>query len=383
MERSRLCAQVQGEVKGLTSDIDIGRVIKKDEPLITLDIPAIRAELANKEAQLTLAKNLLAQANEALKVATQDVEEAKAMQARYKADLDFRELALKRVRSLAQSGAVQPQLKEESELQRNASKASYEASQVTVQSKRARLQAAEAELRVAGSRIKVAEADVALLTTRVGFATIKAPFDGIITRRWVDNGAIIRDPTMPLLTVMRTDMVRVVIDVPERYVPFVRAAAGPAPSAAGGPNKVRLQVQSYQGEETVTRLAAAVNDVTRLMRAEVHIKNGANFLLRPGMTGTARLVINEGKTKQMTLPTTALVRVGEEVRVYYLDQLTKDDPPRGTVRSAVVTLGQDDGKIVEIRTGLTGNELVIAKGNGVVREGEEVFAAKARERTSP
>src|SRR4051812_24225252 len=78
MERSRLCAQVQGEVKGLTADIDIGRVIRKDEELLTLDIPAIKAEQASKHAQLAQARNLLEQAKEARKVATQEVAEARA-----------------------------------------------------------------------------------------------------------------------------------------------------------------------------------------------------------------------------------------------------------------------------------------------------------------
>src|SRR5881227_2215560 len=61
MERSRLCAQVQGEVKGLTADIDIGRVITKGEPLVTLDIPGIKAEQQSAAAKLAQARNLLEQ----------------------------------------------------------------------------------------------------------------------------------------------------------------------------------------------------------------------------------------------------------------------------------------------------------------------------------
>jgi RND family efflux transporter MFP subunit len=376
MERARLCAQVQGEVRDLSASIDIGRPITKDEPLITLDIPAIRAEQASKQALLVQAKNLLDQAGEAKKVAAKDVEEAKAQVARWRADLDFRELALKRVRTLTDSGAVQAQMRDESQLQRNSARAAWEAARATVQSKEARLQAAEVEVRVASSRVSVAQADVKLLDTRVEFATIRAPFDGIITRRWVDNGAIIRDPTMPLLTVMRTDQMRVVMDVPERYVPYIRAAQGLSP--AGRPNRVRLRIHNYHGDEPITRLAAAVHPVTRLMRAEVHVKNDRDFRLRPGMTGTATVVLSEGQTRRLTVPATSLVRVGDEVRVYYLDQLTTDDPPQGKVKSAVVTLGLDDGKTVEVCSGLSGKELVIAKGNGVVREGEQAIAVKAR-----
>src|SRR5262245_31386220 len=52
MERARLCAQVQGEVKDLPADIDIGRPIVKNEVLVTLDIPAIKAEQSSKHAVL-------------------------------------------------------------------------------------------------------------------------------------------------------------------------------------------------------------------------------------------------------------------------------------------------------------------------------------------
>src|SRR5262249_48516473 len=157
----------------------------------------VKAEQENKKALLAQAENQLDLAKEAKKVAEQEVKEAEAQVTRYKADLTFRETALRRVRRLAEKSTIQPQLVEESELQRDSSKAAYDASRVTVQSKKAKLKAAEVELRVASSRIKVAEADVKLLKTKVGFATIKAPFDGVITRRMVHNGDIIKDPGTP------------------------------------------------------------------------------------------------------------------------------------------------------------------------------------------
>src|SRR5689334_7200361 len=58
LEKAQLCAQVQGEVKDLSASIDIGRVIKKGEELLTLDIPAIKAEQENKKALLAQAINL-------------------------------------------------------------------------------------------------------------------------------------------------------------------------------------------------------------------------------------------------------------------------------------------------------------------------------------
>lgn len=378
MEKAQLCAQVPGEVKDMDAKIDIGRPIKKGEALLTLDIPAVRAEQENKQALLTQAHKARDQAEEALNVAKKEVQEAKAQVLRWEADLKFREAQLRRGRKLAERNTIQPQLVEEYQLQRDAAQAAVEAARTTVLTKQAKVKAAEVEMKVAASKIKVAEADVKLADAKVGFATIRAPFDGIITRRLVDNGAVIKDPGTPLLVVMRTDMVRVLIDIPERYVRMIRAAESKSPE--GEPNRVRVNIQGYETEGRITRLASALDEMSRLMRAEIHIKNDEQLHLRANMTGTATVVLEEAKTKHYNVPSTALVRMGDEIRVYYLDELTKDDPPRGKVHMKVVEIGLDDGKTVEIKKGLSGDELVIAKGNGVVRQGETAIAVKARER---
>ncbi len=377
MEKTRLAAQVAGEVKEMSQDVDIGRVIKKDEPLLVLDVPAVRAELASKEALLLQAGTVRDQARQALVVAAREVDEARAQLARYEADLTFRDTQLRRNRELGRRNAIQPQLVEESELQRNTSKATLDAAKVTVLTKKAKLEAAEVDLKVAESRIKVAEADVKQLQTRINFATIRAPFDGIITRRWVNNGDVIKDPGTPLLTVMRTDTYRVVLDIPERYVPLVRAEQGK--SLPGEANRVRLNVQGYQLEARLTRLATAVEMTTRLMRAEIHVANTGTVHLRSGMTGTAVLVLDEAQDRKLTVPSTALVRDGDQVFVYLVDGVTGDQPPRGQVKQVAVEVGLDDGKTAEIVKGLAGNELVVAKGNGMVRPGEAVVPVEARE----
>jgi RND family efflux transporter MFP subunit len=378
LEKAPLCAQVQGEVKDLSASIDIGRVIKKGEELLTLDIPAIRAEQENKKALLAQAINLRNQAVETLNVAKKEVDEAKAQVDRYRADLTFRETQLRRVRKLADRNAIQPQLVEESELQRDSSKSALDAAKATVLTKVAKVKAAEVEQKVAASRVKVAEADVKLVNAKIDFATIKAPFDGIITRRWVDNGAVIKDPGTPLLTVVRTDVVRVIIDIPERYVPAIRATRSKSPH--GQANLVELDIQKYKGTGRITRLASNIDDMSRLMRAEIHVKNSKDLILRGGMTGTATVFLDKKDTQKLTIPSTALVRVGDEIRVYYIDDLTEQDPPRGKVKMVKVHIGEDDGTQVEVLSGLPRKVKVIAKGNGVVRQGETAIPVAARER---
>src|SRR5438876_621618 len=118
-----------------------------------------------------------------------------------------------------------------------------------------------------------------------------APCDGVITKRWVDRGATIKDQSMPLLTVMRTNVVRVLLDIPERDVPLVNATEqNPNPDGKG--DLVELHVPALR--ETVgdkgftgyiTRHSSVLDPQTRTMRVEVHLDNKEGHL-RPGMYGT-------------------------------------------------------------------------------------------------
>jgi RND family efflux transporter MFP subunit len=381
MEKADLCAQVRGFVAELAPDIDIGRRITKGETLIALDVPDLLAEKENKKAVYKQALNLREQAAEAYQVAAKEIVEAEAQEKKYQADVEFRELEHQRKVRLVTEGTLQKQLAEESLLALNSSRAAQKAAQALIDTKKARLKAAEVETKVAESRVLVARTDLERVEATLGFAVIKAPFDGVITKRWVDRGATIKDPGMPLLTVMRDDQMRLILDVPERDVAYVRADAGA--SAAQRGNLVELRVpalkevalkQDFRG--TVTLKATSLDPVTRTMRVEVHLPNKEHYL-RPQMTGTARMTLEERKNV-LTVPSSALVRLGERMVVYRVKDLT-GNPQRGVVERVVVDLGLDDGKLVEIQGGgLTTRDLIITKGNGVVRAGDTVIPVPAR-----
>jgi RND family efflux transporter MFP subunit len=386
MEKAELCAQVRGSVKTIAADIDLGRAIKEGEVLITLDIPDLRAELDNKKSSLELTRNLRDQAEQARKVAEQEVKEAEAQIKKYAADVEYTSSQYERMYALSKNGTVQPQLAEEAKLKRDASQAALQVGQTQILTKKARLDAAVVETQVADSRIKVAEAEVARLAAQVSFATISAPFDGVITKRWVDRGAVIKDPGMPLLTVMRTDVVRVIVDVPERDVPHLRVTGKPSAEEKGNQADLRfpalqealptVQFKGVDGDvPRVTLLASALDPMSRTMRTEIHLDNKAGHL-RPQMTGMVKLQLGR-RDHALTIPSSALVRVGNKLEVYHVAN-PSGTPPRGVVQRAEVELGLDDGRFVEIRKGLTGRELIIVKGNGVVRVGDTAIAVPAR-----
>jgi RND family efflux transporter MFP subunit len=372
-QKTDVCAQVRGVIKEIPPYIDIGFEVKEGQKLLEVFVPELRAELEHKRALLEQARNMRQQADEAAKVATQEVKEARAQDKKYRADFEFRQLQYQRVAGLVQKQTVQPQLAEESRLQLATSQAALFAGQEQVLAKEARAEAAQVEIKVADSRIKVAESEVARLTALVDFAEVKAPFQGVITKRWVDAGASVKDASMPLLTVVETDVVRVLVDVPERDVPFLRAGTNGNPALLFVPALAIKVPQGFNG--SVSRTAGALDPATRTMRVEIHLKNLAGDL-RPQMTGKATVILDK-RDNMLTVPSTALVRVENKLFVKCLDH-AEGSPPKGLVKRVQVEIGLDDGRRVEIRAGLTGDEWVVAKSNSAVRVGEWAVAVPER-----
>lgn len=373
-QKADLCARVPGVVTLMAENVDIGRAVKENEELLKLDVPELNAQLKHKEAMLAQTRKQKILAEASLIVANKEVDEAQKQEKRYAAELSFRKLEHERVTELVRRNALQPERSQETQKQLDVADAAVFAAQALTATRQAKVKAVEAELQVALSRIEVATAEVNNLNALVGLATIRAPFNGVITKRWVDKGATIKDAGAPLLTVMETDRVRVLIDVPERHVPLVSALAkNPNPDL----ESIVVTIPSLRDKEhsgrfpgSITRVSSALDLNTRTMRSEIHLDNKKGYL-RPGMFGTARILAD--RSYVLTIPSTALVRRGEDVEVYYVDN-PKGDPPQGVVQSQKVEIGQDDGIRVEIRNGLTGKELIIAKGNGVVRQGDKVIA---------
>jgi RND family efflux transporter MFP subunit len=392
MEKVDLCARVPGIVSYLPEYVDIGHVVKgpkggmPGEKLIALAVPDLEAQKKHKEALLEQARKQQVQAEEARTVGERELTEAEKQEKRYAAELAFARIQHERMTELVRTKAVQPERSQESEKQFEAAGAAAEAVKAQIDTRRAKLRSLAADIVVATAKIQVAEAEVHNLAVLIGYATLTAPFDGVITKRWVDRGATIKDAGAPLLTIMRIDTVRVLLDVPEKDVPLVDALdSRPDLGEPGDPVTLRISALAGivpNGEFTgrIQRMAQALDPNTRTMRAEVHLKNPDGHL-RPGMFGRAVILLDK-RTDVMTLPATALqLRFGRP-EIYYVAGVS-GDPPRGIVQRAEVEVGLDDGQLVEIKlppnSGLTGDELILAKGNGVVRVGEEVVAVPAKQ----
>lgn len=368
---------VHTKVSGFVSEVlvDIGARVQRGEVLAVLSVPELEQELVEARVELQGKRVLLEVARTAEVVAAEaTVEQARRkhevgqqVSAVERVELSFEELQLARRQVLQGQGAATD---EELDMARHA----REVAQVELAVADARaLEAgsevaqAEAALVLAKARIDVSASDVSQAEARVqrlemlsDYTRIRAPFDGVVTRRTVDHGALVQEAArsggMPLFTVQRVDRMRVAFDVPEVDLPFVApgASATLRPYASVGPPL----------EGVVSRVANSLEVATRTMRAEIDLDN-ADGRLVDGMYMHLRLAVDV-RPDVLTLPAAALLHESGKAFVYVVAD--------GVAEKRALVLGLDDGIDVEVQSGLAAHEAVVVVGMALISPGARVRA---------
>ncbi len=375
MAKVDLCARVPGVVKTFPETIDIGRRVKQGETLLVLDVPDLVAQRDHKRATFELAKQQKSQVIEARKVLAQEVEESKHLARKFEAEYNARSDEYSRTRMLVERNAQAPEVAQEKLRIREAAQAAWEAAQAQTVTKGVKLKASDIDEAVAESKIKVVEAEIENLDVQIRYATLTAPFDGVVTKRWVELGATIKDAAMPVLTLMRIDRVRVLMDVPDRDAALVNTTdQNPNADGKGDPVLLHFAALAGQSESSeiqafITRKAEARDSTTRTMRAEIHVDNKSE-LLQPGMYGTATVLLEKRK-RVVTVPSSSVMHRGEGYEVWYIES-PGTDSPRGEVKRLRVQLGIDDGNRIEVMSPLPENAWIITKRSSVVALCDEV-----------
>jgi RND family efflux transporter MFP subunit len=213
---------------------------------------------------------------------------------------------------------------------------------------RSELDKARSDVVAAAASIDVARSEARHAEAMLGYAKIEAPYDGIITRRNVDTGHLTRpgSDAPPLFVAARTDVVTIVVDVPETYSTDVDKG-----------DRATVKLQAMKGrtvEGTVTRTAWALDPKTRTIRTEVDIPNPGGKL-RPGLYAYATVIVEEHKDV-LTIPTTAVVQDKDKA---FCVVVVDGKAIRKPIETAL-----SDGSRTEVVSGLEGTELVV-KANAV------------------
>jgi len=213
----------------------------------------------------------------------------------------------------------------------------------------------------------VAVAGLQRIETLLSYAKITAPFSGVITKRWVDPGALIPAPTSSstsksgaVVTLMDFSTVRIDVAIPDTEAPFIKKDL---------PVKVtvnELPGRTFQG--TITRFSYALDESTKTMATEIEISN-PDLALRPGMWAAVEIELQK-KENALLIPAEALVIEKNKNSVF----VVRDKK----ALKVALTTGFDDGVNVEILKGCGLNDAVIVAGKQSVTDGQKVQAIESK-----
>jgi RND family efflux transporter MFP subunit len=253
-----LHAKVAGYLKQI--DVDFGDKVAAGEPIATLEVPELDAQLARASAEVQRAQ----------------------------ADYDDAHLDYLRLSEVNKS---QPNLVAQQDLD-----------------------AAEAKDGVAAANLTAAKADMEKYQTLVGYTRITAPFRGVVTQRYADPGALIQAGTSsdtqshPLIRL--SDNYRLRLDFPVSVTYAGEIAAG---------DRVKIKVESPNQTltGTITRFTQKISMDTRTMETEVEVPN-PDLKLIPGMYATVVLKLQR-RPRALAIPIEAVSGAGQPT-VYMIDR---------------------------------------------------------------
>lgn len=296
-------ARVNGYVKMWYKDI--GAKVKAGDLLAEIDTPDLDQQY--EQAKGELAK---AQANEALA-----------------------ELTAKRWEAMRNTAAVSQQEADEKAGEYDASKA----------------------------EVAAAQADVAKLEALEGFKKIIAPFDGVVTARNIDVGALVNSrPTspLPLFEVADIHEMRIYVSVPQSFSAELHVGM-----------TAELQLPQYPDRSFKATLATTSNAISQKARSllvELH-RDNKDGVLQPGSFAEVHFELPANK-EVLRLPASALIFRRDQPEVAIVG-------PDDKVTLKPIEVGRDLGTVIEVLSGLSTSDRVIRSPSDSIADGDEVMIA--------
>lgn len=372
-EAAELYAKVSGYLAKL--HVDIGDQVKAGQILVEIDSPELHRDVDRGKAAVDRALAQVGQMKARVTAAEADRYAAEAGIARAEAGVkrdvaafEFRDKQFHRFKELVSSKSIDERLVDEKEDQRLGAQAAVDASKAVlaevkamVSSAIAKVEQAKADQRDAEAEVEVANASLARARVLAEYTRVVAPYDGVVTFRGSHRGDFIRSadqgPIHPLLVVERTDVVRLVVAVPDIEVPFTDPG-----------DETETEIEALAGHKflgKISRIAFSEDPKTRTMRTEVDLPNEKG-LLRNGMYGRTKLKLQPGNPAALRVPSSALVGGTKDGKGTVF--VVRD----GVARKVAVVISGDNAVNAEITSGITANDQVIVGNNNSIIDGTQV-----------
>jgi HlyD family secretion protein len=368
-----LYAKVPGYLTSLR--VDIGSRVKRGEVLAEIYEPELVSAVEKARAEFGRAKVRISKAQAAAQVAQAavEVERAKvqaAIAALKEAEARARppKLLLEYQRNLAQKNVVSEKEVAMAEGQYASSLAGSKTtgSQVLVAraaeaEARAKIVAAQADVDEAQSELEITKAGLGQAQAMQAYTRIVSPYDGIVTRRNYHVGALVGPANAanaaPIATVVRSDVMRVVVGVREGNSPFLDL---------GDRATVRVNALGERGvfQGTISRTAYALDPAFQTLQAEIDLPNG-DGRLRPGQHATVEIKL-ETSENVLTIPSTAIANEHADGNAVCFRVV------EGRAVHTRIRVGSHDGPRVEVFEGLKEGDVVITNPKPWMRDGQAV-----------
>jgi RND family efflux transporter MFP subunit len=312
--------------------VDIGDRVRAGQVLAEIDAPELDQQIRQAEA--------------AVEQAQAAVEQAQANLEQGKANRDLAQITADRWKALFARGVVPRQDSDQYQAQFAAQNANVQALEKAVSAQR--------------SNVTAAKANLARLQEVQSYRIVKAPFDGVITVRNVDAGALVSTGNTLLYRIAQTETLRTYVNVPQANANSVHVGQPAVLTVSNFPGR------SFKG--TVTRTAKALDPATRTMLVEVDIPNRDGALF-PGTYSEVDLSASRS-TPPLVLPANAIIFRNDGAQVAIVQ-------PDGTIHLQKVVVGRDYGDRVEILQDLAEGTTIIAAPGDAAREGTKIVPVAA------
>jgi len=342
-------AKVSSEVAGVVREVrvELGHEVRPGEVLVQLEPRELEIALRRAASQL---KQTEAQLGiDGVRIKEPPPDEQIAVVRTAVANRDDARAQLARTRMLMSQKLIAQADLDTVETRVKVTEAAYQAALETVQSLKATLQDRRAAVELAQKKLQD--------------AAIKAPVGGAVSERLVQVGEFISEHT-PVVTIVQMNPLKLRTAVQERNAELIR------------PNQpVQFRVESLPGkvfEGRVAFISPAVDQATRTFPVEVLVDNGAR-MLKPGFFAKG-VILTRKDENVLAVPEEAVSTLAGVSAVFVIE--------KDKARQQTVTIGARDGKLLEVLSGLKGDE-VLATSNlsqlatGVAVQAQPVSSAGA------
>lgn len=345
-EQTDVASAASGKVVAV--GVDLGSYVQQGAMLVRLDDRDSRIRLDQAAAQVAQAQSQVRQAEAriGLRPGQSFDPERVAEVASARVALELAEKQLRRFERLIESGDVSRSAYDQQKAQRDQLQQQLEAARTQARQNYAGIQTARAA-------VDAAQSQVASARKAIADAIVAAPISGFVADRPADIGEYIT-PSSKIATIVRTNPLRMRIDIPEQAVSNIQAGQSVSVTVSGYPDR------TFSGR--VHHISPSVTPNSRTLTVEAEVENSDN-LLKPGQFATVRILLPESQPAVL-VPLRAVRTEAGTSRVFVIRD--------GLAQQRIVQLGQVEGDLVEIRSGINADEPVATSNVELLSDGMPV-----------